>query len=83
MRYALRNQEKIAGAYGAEYLQKHLLASLDEFFRVTDEDALDDLWITPGDKFKILQINDLANEDAMLEFAIIDRKFDVLKLAFF
>ena len=84
MRYALRNQEKIAAAYSPEYLQQHLIASLDNFFRTVDEDAISDYWRidTSEGKYPILAINDTANEDCMLEFAIICRQYDALKLAF-
>lgn len=32
MRYALRRQDKIATAYGGDYLEGHIIASLDGFF---------------------------------------------------
>lgn len=32
MRYALRKQDKIATAYGGDYLEEHIIASLDGFF---------------------------------------------------
>lgn len=84
MRYALRNQDKIAAAYSPEYLRQHLLASLDNFFRIVDEDALDDYWRvdTAECQYPKLRINDVADEDCMLEFAIIGRQYDILKLAF-
>lgn len=83
MRYALRNQDKIAAALGDDYLQNHLIASLDCFFRLVDEDAMDDFWIVSGEtRYPILRINDINNEGTMLEFAVLERKFDVLRLAF-
>lgn len=84
MRYALRNQDKIAEAYSPEYLQQHLIASLDNFFRTVDEDAISDYWRidTSEGKYPILAINDIAYETHTLEFAIIGRQYDVLKLAF-
>lgn len=84
MRYALRNQDKIAAAYSSGYLQQHLIGSLNRFFETVDEDALNDCWIVniPNERYPILRINDIADENGMLEFAIIDRKYDVLKLAF-
>ncbi|MCM1075985.1 MAG: hypothetical protein NC411_01330 [Bacteroides sp.] len=84
MRYALRNQDKIANSYSKEYLNQHLLASLNQFFKVVDEDDLDDYWIinTTEYKYPILRINDLADNNVMLEFAVIDRQLDVFKLAF-
>lgn len=84
MRYALRNQEKIAAAYSPDYLKQHLIASLDRFFATVDEDALLEYWRinTFVQPYPILRINDVADADCMLEFAIIDRQYDVLKLAF-
>lgn len=34
MRYALRNQDKIAAAYSSEYLKEHIIGSLDSYFNV-------------------------------------------------
>lgn len=84
MRYALRNQDKIAAAYSADYLQQHLIDSLNKFFETVDEDALKEYWIVniPNERYPILRINDIADEDCMLEFAIIGRQYDILKLAF-
>lgn len=92
MRYALRNQEKIAAAYGSAYLKYHLLDSLDAFFvKCKDEDALQDYMIDCGGisyietrdgGYEILSINDVADDNAMVEFAWLDTKYDVVKLAF-
>lgn len=84
MRYALRNQNKIAAAYGADYLQQNLIDSLNRFFETVDEDALNDYWVltAPGEPYPILRINDVADNNCMVEFAIISRQYDVLKLAF-
>lgn len=84
MRYALRNQDKIAAAYGLDYLQQHLIDSLKKFFETVDEDALNDYWVIniPNERYPILRINDMADENCMLELAIIGRVYDVLKLAF-
>lgn len=83
MRYALRNQDKIAAALGDDYLQNHLIASLDCFFRLFDGDAMNDFWIvSSGTKYPILRINDINFDGAMLEFAVIERRFDVLRLAY-
>lgn len=84
MRYALRNQDKIAAAYSPEYLQQHLIDSLNKFFEYVEEAELEDFWIVriPNERYQILRISDIADENCMLEFAIISRQFDVLKLAF-
>lgn len=84
MRYALRNQDKIAAKFGESYLRQHLLSSLKKFFETVDEDALNDYWVVniPNERYPILRINDMADENCMLEFAIIGRQYDVLRLAF-
>lgn len=83
MRYALRNPDKIAAVLGGDYLMNHLAASLDRFFRLVGEEAMYDFWITKGEtKYPILRINDINHENIMLEFAVIERKYDVLRLAF-
>ncbi len=35
-----------------------------------------------GENYPILRINDLADDNAMLEFAVIGQRFDVLNIAF-
>lgn len=84
MRYALRNQNKIAAAYGADYLQQNLINSLNRFFETVDEDALNDYWVltVPGEPFPILRINDMADDNCMVEFAVINKQYDVLQLAY-
>ena len=83
MRYALRNQDKIAKALGDDYLTNHLIASLDCFFRLVGDDVIYYFRIDTGEtKYPILRINDINFDGAMLEFAVIERKFDVLKLAY-
>ena len=85
MRYALRNQEKIAAAYSADYLQQHIIASLNDFFANTSAEMIDDALEFEninGKEYQVLQINDVADEDAMLEFVVIGRRYDVFRLAF-
>lgn len=85
MRYALRNQEKIAAAYSNDYLQQHIIASLNDYFVTTSADEIEealDFQTINGKEYQILQINDVANEDAMLEFVVIGRLYDVFRLAF-
>lgn len=83
MRYALRNQDKIAEAYSPDYV-KCLIESLDHFFKTVDEDAIADYWRinTMHSPYPVLQVNDVADTGAIFEFAIIGRTFDVLRLAF-
>ena len=42
MRYALRNQEKIAAAYSTDYLQQHIIASLYKYFADVSEEEIEE-----------------------------------------
>lgn len=88
MRYALRKQDKIASVFGDDYLKNHIIQSLDCFFANSDDDRiiggidLDAYQATSGESYAVLRCNDLADGNAMLEFAVIGQQFDVLKLSF-
>lgn len=91
MRYALRNQDKIAKAFGEDYLQTHIIASLDKFFRASSKAVIDrcitTAVVTTDEEQKsvereYLRINDAVDRDAMQEFIILDRTWDVLRLAY-
>lgn len=88
MRYALRKQDKIAAAIGDDYLKNHILKSLDSFFRKSNDECiissveLDTYQTESGESYAVLRVNDLADDNAMLEFAVVGQQFDVLKLAF-
>ena len=85
MRCALRNQEKIAAAYGTDYLQQHIIASLYKYFADASEEEIEEVLeyqTINGKEYQVLQINDVADEDAMLEFVIVGRQYDVFRLAF-
>lgn len=43
---------------------------------------LDTYQTESGESYAVLRVNDLADDNAMLEFAVIGKEFDVLKLAF-
>ena len=84
MRYALRRQDKIAAAYGGD-----IIASLDGLFArkgyaevIEYIDDMNAFYETAQNSYPILRINDLADENAMLEFAVIGLKYDVLGLSF-
>lgn len=83
MRYALRNQDKIAAKLGEDYLRNNILASLKAFFTSITEEEMEDFidWYD-GDKFYRLRVNDVADPDAMQEFYIIGRDYDVYRLAY-
>lgn len=88
MRYALRKQDKIASVFGDDYLKNHIIQSLDSFFANSDDDhivgaiELDAYQTQSGESYALLRCNDLADGNAMLEFAVIGQQFDVLKLSF-
>ena len=87
MRYSLRNKQKIAAAYSEDYLNKHIVASLDKYFTQSDEQITDDamqefLKTSNGDEYPLLRVNDVADEEAMIEVAIVGQQYDVLRLAF-
>lgn len=88
MRYALRKQDKIASALGDNYLKNHIVKSLDYYFgkcddeRIKDDISQDGYISRTGENYPLLRINDLADDNAMLEFAVIGGKYDVLNLSF-
>lgn len=88
MRYSLRKQDKIASAFGDDYLKNHIIPSLDSFFGYSDDDRiigdidLDAYQAPSGENYAVLRCNDLVDGNAMLEFAVIGQQFDVLKLSF-
>lgn len=90
LRYALRNQDKIAAAYSSEYLKEHIIGSLDSYFNVPrSQEEVEDFiysscvcYSTNQGNYPIMQINDIADDNAMLEFAWIGTQYDVIKLAF-
>ena len=89
MRYSLRNKQKIAAAYSEGYLNKHIIASLDKYssfgFRlqqITDDAMQEFLKTSNGAEYPLLRVNDVADEEAIIEVAIVGQQYDVLKLAF-
>ena len=90
MRYALRNQDKVAAAYGSEYLKEHIIGSLDRYFNVprSQEEVEDFIYSscvcynTKHGNYPIMQINDIAKDNSMLECAWIGYQYDVIKLDF-
>jgi hypothetical protein len=88
MRYALRKQDKIASVYSEAYLNNHILKSLDSYFensndeRITDDISQERYATQTRESYPLLRINDLSDNNAMLEFAVIGQQYDVLKLSF-
>lgn len=88
MRYALRKQDKIASVYSEAYLNVHIIKSLNSYFgKCDDERIIDDIsqegYVSrTGEDYPLLRINDLLDNNAMLEFAVIGQQYDVIRLAF-
>lgn len=78
--------EKQAKAIEAKN-QKYI-SSLDSYFgKCDDERIIDDIsqegYVSrAGEDYPLLRINDLLDNNAMLEFAVIGQQYDVLKLSF-
>lgn len=89
MRYALRKQAKIASVYSEDYLNKHIIKSLDSYFgNTSDEHITDDIsqegYVTStGEDYPILKVNDLSDDNAMLEFARYRFGMRYIKIVFF
>lgn len=87
-KYALRKQDKIASVYSEAYLKEHIISSLNSYFgKCDDERIIDDIsqerYVShTGEDYPLLRINDLLDNNAMLEFAVIGQQYDVLKLSF-
>ena len=86
MKYALRRQE--IAMCSPEYVTEHILKSLNFYFGKQDnkrimDDISQEYYIGPyGVHYPLLRINDLADENAMLEFSVIDWYQDVFELCF-
>lgn len=86
MKYALRRQE--IAMCSPEYVTEHILKSLNFYFGKQDnkrimDDISQEYYIDPyGVHYQLLRINDLADENAMLEFSVIDWYQDVFELCF-
>lgn len=86
MRFALRKQEKIEGVYSKEYLKDHILQSLNEYFLTFNDDYVMNE-IESSDTFNdtdyhVLMINDSADANCMLQFAVLGGMYDVIWLSF-
>ena len=74
MRYALRKQAKIASVYSEDYLNKHIIKSLDSYFgNTSDEHITDDIsqegYVTStGEDYPILKVNDSSFASSTCSF---------------
>lgn len=88
MRFSLRKQDKIKAVLSNEYLENHILPSLRAYFANNDDEQIytdiDTMgyYTETGNVYPLLRINDVANENAMLEFVIIGQMYDVLNLSY-
>lgn len=88
MRFSLRKQDKIKAVLSNEYLENHILPSLRAYFAKNDDEQIyTDIdamgyYTETGNVYPLLRINDVANENAMLEFVVIGQMYDVLKLSY-
>ncbi len=81
MRYALRNQKKIAVAFSPIRL-KHIIDSLAAYFNGRNSIPDGDCMFIADDKFKTLIIPDVYNSTKMIALYVIEVKYDVYRLAF-
>lgn len=69
-------------------MKEHIISSLNSYFgKCDDERIIDDIsqerYVShTGEDYPLLRINDLLDNNAMLEFAVIGQQYDVLKLSF-
>lgn len=94
MNYVLNNQKYIVSAYSEDYLNRHIIPSLEEAFANTPIEIVTEavsiaqiplemyFRIINRENYQAILINDIADNNAMLEFAIIGKRFGALKLAF-
>jgi len=86
MRFALRKKDKIASAYSDQYLNDHIIQSLNTYFKIHNDRDIAET-IEMADKvdnlnYPILRINDVADDNCMLEFAVLGQTYDVIRLSF-
>lgn len=85
MRYALRNQEKIKEYFepNGEKMLRRINESLKEYFSESDQgDVENNCNHISGESYTTLSIPDVGNENREIQFYVIGRQYDVLKLAF-
>lgn len=79
MRYSLRNQNKIALAFGDKFVRR-LIASLEANF---EDISIEELDIQKEYKpYPILCVNDIGHSCGLILFHVISKTYDVYNLAF-
>lgn len=86
MRYALRKKDKIASAYSDQYLNDHIIQSLNTYFKTHNDSeiakTIETTCKVDNINYPVLRINDVADDRCMLEFAVLGQTYDVIKLSF-
>ena len=86
MRFALRKKDKIASVYSDQYLNDHIIQSLNKYFEIHNDSEIAEATETAckvdNINYPVLRINDVADNRCMLEFAILGQTYNVIKLSF-
>lgn len=86
MRYALRKKDKIASVYSDQYLNDHIIQSLNKHFQIHNDsdiaETIETTYKVDNINYPVLRINDVADDRFMLEFAILGQTYNVIKLSF-
>lgn len=78
MRYVLIEIDKTIRENSREYIEEHIIESLDEYFSKAKENFVEDLYelyMPDGSSRLCLNINDVANKNAMLIIAYNGKTF--------
>jgi len=79
MRYALRNQVKLAEAFSTAYV-KRMILSLDNYFK-KNEDVVAPIF-HEGDTYPFILVDDSTHSEAVFEFWIVKKVYDSYLLAY-
>lgn len=88
LNYEVRIKKTRNSHVSPKYVTEHILKSLNSYFGKQDnkriiDDISQEKYVSPyGGYYSLLRINDLAEDNDMLEFAVIGRQHDVLELCF-
>jgi len=81
MRFALRNKNKIVKSFGLDYYNL-LIDSLTQYFK--DRTEIPEHTLGSVEKYKFIFVPNIQpNTDSEFEFAIIEKTYDVYKLAYY
>lgn len=81
MRFALRNKSKLVKSFGVDYYQL-LIDSLTQYFK--DRKEIPEHSLGGVDKYKFIFVPNIQpNSDSEFEFAVVEKTYDVYKLAYY